>query len=442
MSRVQLLAVVVLGLALAACGEQAGSQERTPSGLSSPTRPTPTAQVVPTRQTTPTPSPEATPTIPSGTLRTGAMVVLGGSPGDPDDPPGVYLVDANGYKRIGDRLYHGFRGSARLEWFPAGAGPQVGWSPLGWSPDGTKVAFWECVYGPPWDSELYVMNSDGSGLTNVSNHPGSDAVHCGGGDFSVPRFGFDWSPDSESLVFWSARSPWGLYTVNADGSGLRYLTDGHNPAWSPAGGSILFACPQSSDFDKYEAPIYTIEPDGSNRRLLARVPMDTNILSSYSPELRWSPDGTLLAFTAHPLPASTVSLNRQVFVMNADGTGLINISGLPKNDPPGGGNHFASWVNCELPLPTAGCGAMVTNVEPQGLNVREGPGTDQDVIGGLSQGDTVCLLGVGAPALADGIQWWPLRTAEGTEGWTAAFDPDEPDSPWLTATGRTCQGVQ
>jgi Tol biopolymer transport system component len=374
------------------------------------------------------------------------MVVLGGSPGDPDEPPGVYLVDANGYKRIGDRLYQGYRGSAHPEWFPVLGGPHEGWSPLTWSPDGSKAAFWECIYGPPWDSELYVMNSDGTGLTNVSNHPANDAVPCGGGDFSYAAFGeFAWSPDSGSLVFWSARSPWGLYTVNADGSGLRYLTDpvrGSNPAWSPAGGSILFACPQSSDFDKYEAPICTIEPDGSNRRLLARVPMDTNVLNSYSPELRWSPDGTLLAFTAHPLPASTVSLNYQVFVMNADGTGLINISGLPKNDPPGGGNHFASWVNCELPLPTAGCGAMVTNVEPQGLNVREGPGTDQDVIGGLSQGDTVCLLGVGAPALADGIQWWPLRTAEGTEGWVAAFDPNEPNRRWLTPTGSMCQGDQ
>jgi hypothetical protein len=115
----------------------------------------------------------------------------------------------------------------------------------------------------------------------------------------------------------------------------------------------------------------------------------------------------MLAFTAHPLEASALNLNYQVFVMNADRTGLITISGLPKNDPPAGGNHFASWVNCELPLPTAGCEAMVTNVQPQRLNVRAGPGTDQHVIGELSDGDTVCLLGVGAPSLADGMQWWP-----------------------------------
>jgi hypothetical protein len=375
------------------------------------------------------------------------MVVLGGEPGDSDAPPGVYLVDANGYERIGDRLYQGGLDSARLEWLPLFTGPLLGRSALRWSPDGSKVAFWECVYGPPWDSELYVMNSDGTGLTNVSNHPADDAVPCGGGDFSYAAFGeFDWSPDSRSLVFWSRRERQGLYIVNADGTGLRYLTDtlgwpGSNPAWSPRGDSILFYCSEASDSPE-RVSLCAIKPDGSNRRLLARVPLDTNVLNCYPPQAEWSPDATILGFTAHPLPASALNINHQVFVMNADGTGLISIADLPRNDPPGGGNHLASWVNCELPLPTAGCEVMVTNVEPQGLNVRAGPGADQHIIGELSEGETVCLLGVGGPALADGIQWWPVHTAGGTEGWAATFDPNEPDRPWLTATGRACQGDQ
>ncbi|MFQ5880637.1 MAG: SH3 domain-containing protein [Dehalococcoidia bacterium] len=91
---------------------------------------------------------------------------------------------------------------------------------------------------------------------------------------------------------------------------------------------------------------------------------------------------------------------------------------------------------CQLPLPTAGCEITVTNVQPERLNLRESPGTDQQVIAKLSEGDIVCLLG--SPALADGFQWWPVRTAEGQDGWAAAFNPDEPDKPWLTPTGRTC----
>lgn len=54
MSRLQLLAVVVLGLALAACGGHAGSHESTPSAVSSPSTP------IPTRQASPTPSADTT----------------------------------------------------------------------------------------------------------------------------------------------------------------------------------------------------------------------------------------------------------------------------------------------------------------------------------------------------------------------------------------------
>ena len=100
----------------------------------------------------------------------------------------------------------------------------------------------------------------------------------------------------------------------------------------------------------------------------------------------------------------------------------------------------AGWVECGLPLPTPGCEATVTNVSPQRLNVREDPGPDKPIIDALSQGDTVCL--VGSPIFSDNFRWWPVRTAEGTEGWMAAFDPDEPDKPWLTPAGRVCEGEQ
>jgi uncharacterized protein YgiM (DUF1202 family) len=103
------------------------------------------------------------------------------------------------------------------------------------------------------------------------------------------------------------------------------------------------------------------------------------------------------------------------------------------------GAEIIPW-DCDLPLPTAGCEVTVTNVQPQRLNLREDPGTDREVTGKLSEGESVCLLG--SPALADGFQWWPLRSEGGTEAWAAAFDPDEPDTPWLTATGRACQGEQ
>ena len=445
-----------------ACGGDGPSP--TPSPAPSP------AVVLPSP--TPEPTPTATPeprvfTIPPGTLTAGAILFLGGDPLFREAygiDGGVYLADSVGVRRIGDNLYYG------------GLDPQQvsisGRPILGrpeWSPDGAKVAFWLCPEpspGPPDLSELYVIGSDGSRLTNVSNHPASDVVNC----FSdVPLGGFDWSPDGDHLVFSSSRDPQGLYVVSADASDLRYLTDGERPAWSPTGDSIVLV---SEPFDDVSVSVYGIDADGSNRRLLATVPCGTYFGGCQAPRLRWSPDGSLLAFTAVAEPPENLyyeeNLNHDVFVINADGTGLTNITESQ------GGRSFHGWVNCLLPLPTAGCEVAVTDFPAQPLDVMPnvcvvfgcGPDTgrfkeaDQEfwrlasevkglervvdrrqrLISNLSEGDTACL--VGSPALAEGFQWWPLHTAEGTEGWAAAFDPAEPTKPWLTATGRTCQGEQ
>jgi TolB protein len=74
-----------------------------------------------------------------------------------------------------------------------------------------------------------------------------------------------------------------IYVINADGSGLRRLTDGMDPAWSPDGTKVAFA--------RWRDPrgIYVIDEDGSNETLLfgwsqARAPA-------------WSPDGSRIVFT-------------------------------------------------------------------------------------------------------------------------------------------------
>jgi len=76
-----------------------------------------------------------------------------------------------------------------------------------------------------------------------------------------------------------------IYVINADGSGLRRLTDGLDPAWSPDGNKVAFA--------RWRDPrgIYVVDEDGSNETLLfgwseAKAPA-------------WSPDGSHIAFTRH-----------------------------------------------------------------------------------------------------------------------------------------------
>jgi Tol biopolymer transport system component len=84
------------------------------------------------------------------------------------------------------------------------------------------------------------------------------------------------------LVF-QTNSGGNIYTINADGSGLRRLTDGLDPAWSPDGTQIAFT--------RWRDPwgVYLIDQDGSGER---RVVDSTKLK-----EVTWSPDGSRLAFS-------------------------------------------------------------------------------------------------------------------------------------------------
>jgi len=91
-----------------------------------------------------------------------------------------------------------------------------------------------------------------------------------------------------------------------------------------------------------------------------------------------------------------------------------------------------------VPL-AAHCEAQVTS-EAQRLNIREGLSQESDVMGRLSEGEIVCLAGRSRFG-EDGFRWWPIASWSGTGGWwwVAQGDPQEPERPWLTPTGRRCE---
>ena len=112
------------------------------------------------------------------------------------------------------------------------------------SPDGRKI-LWRRVLptggnsSSGRNSEIFVMNRDGSNPINVSNHTGFDGYP-------------EWSPDGKWIVFASNRTPDGsrgnfhLYIMRPDGSDVRRLlendgiVDDARPAWSPDGTMIAF----------------------------------------------------------------------------------------------------------------------------------------------------------------------------------------------------------
>jgi WD40-like Beta Propeller Repeat len=419
--------ILLMPFLVAACGD--GGEEPAPTLSPSQTAASPTTSPIATSTETAETAPQT-------------LVVLGGEKGHDDAAPGVYLVDSNGsnLRRIGDRLY-----DARLQ---LGEDPnQViidGASYLtgvvGWAPDGEHLVFYACPSNPvSADGQLYTVNGDGSGLTRLSNPPGGRPVVCyieGGPSLT-------WSPDGSKLVYYSYAEPVGLYIVNADGTGTHFLTVGGAPQWSPDNRIVFIRPPDREAEADWEAPIYVIGSDGSGESELARVPLDCTawaLAGCTAPKPRWSQDGSLLAFTAVGTPVDFASLNgtatSDAFVMKGDGSGLTMLEGLPKSDPPGGGSIFAGWVNCGEPLPTAGCQVRVVGVGAPGLNMRHEPGVDKEVIGLLGEGAIACMLG--SPALDRGLQWWPIRSSDGKEGWAALSDPDEPGARWLEPTGSPC----
>ena len=81
---------------------------------------------------------------------------------------------------------------------------------------GSAMAASKIVFSHGSTSQIFVMNSDGSGLTNISNNAFDDRLPS-------------WSPDGSQIAFTSSRpsvlAPVDIYVMNADGSNQTKLID-------------------------------------------------------------------------------------------------------------------------------------------------------------------------------------------------------------------------
>jgi len=79
-----------------------------------------------------------------------------------------------------------------------------------WSPDGRRIAFrrYDGQLGSIGNSDLFVVNADGSELRRLTDH--AENVRW-----------FAWSPDGRAIAFLRNEE---VYIVNADGTGERRLT--------------------------------------------------------------------------------------------------------------------------------------------------------------------------------------------------------------------------
>jgi Tol biopolymer transport system component len=166
-------------------------------------------------------------------------------------------------------------------------------------------------------ADVFVVNADGSGLTNVTHG-------------AVSAFGPTLSPEGSNVafgVFESGGQVSNIYTARADGSELRRLTNNTpgrgsvSAAWSPDGSLIAYISNQDGYGD-----IHVMRPDGSNQTNLTRSPAGEFMSPVGHLPLEFSPDGKKIAFL------SDREGNLDVFSINTDGSSLLRLTTNPGSE--------------------------------------------------------------------------------------------------------------
>jgi Tol biopolymer transport system component len=178
----------------------------------------------------------------------------------------------------------------------------------GWSPDGSRFAYTDDF------GALIIANADGSNPVRVTS--------------LYPKWNYNpkWSPDGTRISFYSdlASTTYrtDIYVVKTDGTGLTQITtmtgDEDGPDWSPDGTLIAFS---SRGTSTYNGGIYTIHPDGTGLKRLTTAP-DPNFTDWFP---NWSPDAKRIVFSSDRANASE-GVPFALYSVNADGTGLVQLT--------------------------------------------------------------------------------------------------------------------
>lgn len=177
------------------------------------------------------------------------------------------------------------------------------------SPDGTQILF-----GSERENEngdLYVMNSDGTGVTKVLGWDKSNETACPG----------SWSPDGTQIAFYSDRNGKDdIYRVSAETVRPKIVvsdpdSDLRLAAYSPDGRKIVY----SRGLDDKTGELRILDLEKQRATLLRKTEFST--ISA-----RWSPDGNWIAFS------DRAGGNSEVFRIRPDGTSLQNLTNQPSLD--------------------------------------------------------------------------------------------------------------
>ena len=248
----------------------------------------------------------------------------------------LYIINADGSNptKLIDAKDLSMNRQANPDW-------QLGIGSPVWSPDGRKIAFStsHTIGGTLSIFDMYVIDVDGSNLVTPADRPAFDGGPAWSPDSQKIAFGSGVEWDKVGVIFNSCGGIGGICVMNADGTNLISIANGTGyggidgaPNWSPDGTKIAFSSGRNGDRE-----IFVMNSDGSNTINL------TNYGAAWDDGPIWSPDGEKIAFNSYR------DGNFEIYVMNADGTEPINLTkheaddGAPAWSPDGTKIVFESY---------------------------------------------------------------------------------------------------
>jgi len=185
----------------------------------------------------------------------------------------LYIMDANGGNQ------------KRLLDFPV--------SDFGWSPNGKQLFFISAYENPERDepavqsgkkpllASIYVLDVQTGRQTRLTGF----GLSCSA----------SWAPDGTRLaVSFASSVNSGIYEVSPDGQRGLHLSESTTtdvrPVWSPDGKMIAYVAAVKSGGDAKDTGVYTVNADGTSKR---------RVTDRAAYEVAWSPDGKLLLLQAN-----------------------------------------------------------------------------------------------------------------------------------------------
>lgn len=175
---------------------------------------------------------------------------------------------------------------------------------------------------PPGASgDLWIVNSDGTGLRNLTNSPANENIASASAD------------GTRLSYFYGATG--NCFVMNVDGTNRVQVAGGGNydPVLSPQGNLVAFTWRAvGSDYQ-----IWGMLPDGSNRHAIADMTWTGGLSTNMSGLPSFSPDGSRLVYAKH-------DATWDLYTVNVDGTSPTLLASTPGTDQkPVWGNDGWIW---------------------------------------------------------------------------------------------------